>query len=81
MAGTDADSGDARPSADEWRVDRGDSRGSEAESPPAAASWSQADVRLRCARVSADLVSWREVLDDRVRHLEERLSRAGDSQD
>jgi hypothetical protein len=76
MSGANADRRDPADSVDEWRVDPGEPPKPGAESPDAAGEWSQAEASLRCARVSADLSSWREDLGERMKRLDERLTEA-----
>jgi hypothetical protein len=81
MSGAHANRRNPPASVDEWRVGSDGPSKPGAEPPETEGQWTQADASLRCARVSADLESWRELLDDRMRRLEERLSRAGDSRE
>jgi hypothetical protein len=64
------------PPIDEWRVSPGESAEPEAAEADAANDWSHADARLRCARMNAELASWREELNERLGRLERRLSKA-----
>jgi hypothetical protein len=77
MSGANANPRDASASIDEWRVEPGGPSRPGATGADDASAWSDADVSLRCARVSADLSTWREELDERIRRLDERLSRMG----
>jgi hypothetical protein len=77
MSGANADPRDAGASIDEWRVEPGGPSQPGAAGAGDASDWSGADVSLRCARVSADLSSWREELNARMRRLEERLTQVG----
>jgi hypothetical protein len=79
MSGENADRRDPADSVDEWRVNRGEPPKPGAERPDAAGEWSQADASLRCARLSADVSSWREELGERMKSLDERLTQAAEA--
>lgn len=72
MSGENADRRDPAASLDEWRVDVEGPAG--APAPDAESQWSRAESGRQRARVSAELASWREDLDERLRRLEDRLA-------
>jgi hypothetical protein len=81
MSSANADQRNPAASLNEWRVGEDEPAPPGAEPPVAEGQWSLADARLRRARVSADLESWREDLAQRMGRLERRLDQAGDNSD
>jgi hypothetical protein len=74
MSGENADPRDPAASIDEWRVDVEEPVKRSAAAPDGESHWSRAESGRHRARVSAELASWREDLDERLRHLEDRLA-------
>jgi hypothetical protein len=77
MSGANTDPRDAGASIDEWQVEPGAPTRPGSTRTDGADDWAGADVSRRCARVSADLSSWRGELNERMGRLEERLRKAG----
>lgn len=76
MSGANADPQDSPSSVDEWRVDSVDPPGGVTRRPDVPAGSPHGEASTRRARVRADLSSWQEELQERMRRLEGRLARA-----